>query len=292
MKNYIFFNPLSGDGSCEAKIKAAMSDKAGQKVYFDVTAQNNLKAVLADIASEDKIIICGGDGTLNRFVNSLQGMEIKSDILYFATGSGNDFLNDLGLKPTNVPILINDYIADLPVLTVGDKAYRFINGIGFGLDGYACAECNRIRREKNKKVSYAAVAFKGIVSAYSPVNAKVTVDGEIYSYKNVWLASCMKGRYFGGGLRITPDQNRKSESGEVTVLLAHSLSRLHILTLFPSIFKGTHIKYTKYITARTGHEIKVEFDRPVALQIDGETLSEVMSYSVSVPAAKEALLKG
>ncbi len=31
---------------------------------------------------------------------------------------------------------------------------------------------------------------------------------------------------------------------------------------------------------RTGHEITVEFDRPTALQIDGETITNVTTYTV------------
>ena len=38
---------------------------------------------------------------------------------------------------------------------------------------------------------------------------------------------------------------------------------------FPSIFKSGHIKHTDMVEILTGHEIKVEFDRPTPLQIDG-----------------------
>lgn len=281
MKNYIFFNPLSGNGSCENKMEAL--EAYGERVYIDLTKETDFKNRLLSLESDDKIIICGGDGTLNRFINSLQGMDIKNDILYFATGSGNDFLNDLRVKPDIQPIKINDYIASLPILTVDNKEYRFINGIGFGLDGYACAECNRLRTDKNKSVSYVSVAAKGILHAYSPVNARVTVDGREYRYDRVWMASCMKGRYFGGGVKIAPDQNRLSGEGEITSIIVHSLSRFRILTIFPSIFKGTHVRYTKYIAIKKGQTVTVEFDRPVALQIDGETVSKVTSYSVTVP---------
>ena len=35
-----------------------------------------------------------------------------------------------------------------------------------------------------------------------------------------------------------------------------------------------------------GHEITVKFDRPTALQIDGETISGVTEYSVSACASQ------
>ena len=281
MKTYIFFNPLAGKGNQQEKIESVFTENKSELLYFDLTAKSEPSEILCDIAEDDKIVICGGDGTLNRFINSLGEMEIKNDIFYLATGTGNDFLNDLGLKGEKGLVKINDYIENLPVLKVDGKEYRFVNGVGFGLDGYACAECDRVRREKNKKGNYVAFAFKGIVHSYSPVNAKVTVDGKQYNYEKVWLASCMKGRFFGAGIRIAPNQDRNAVDGKVSSVIAHSLSRFRIITVFPSIFKGTHIKYKKYVALMTGHEITVEFDRPIALQIDGENVCEATSYSVS-----------
>ena len=52
------------------------------------------------------------------------------------------------------------------------------------------------------------------------------------------------------------------------------------LIAFPSIFKGEHIKHKKMIEIMEGHEVTVEFDKPQALQIDGETVRNVTKYSV------------
>ena len=51
--------------------------------------------------------------------------------------------------------------------------------------------------------------------------------------------------------------------------------------VFPTIFKGEHVGHTEMVEVHTGHEIKVEFDVPCALQIDGETILGVTEYSVS-----------
>ena len=56
--------------------------------------------------------------------------------------------------------------------------------------------------------------------------------------------------------------------------------------IFPSIFKGEHIKQKKFVTVHTGYNINVKFDRPTALQIDGETILGVTEYKATakVPA--------
>ena len=62
-------------------------------------------------------------------------------------------------------------------------------------------------------------------------------------------------------------------------------SKLRTLLLFPTIFKGNHIKATKIVTVFKGHDIRVKFDRPTALQIDGEVYSGVTEYTVTTAVA-------
>ena len=71
------------------------------------------------------------------------------------------------------------------------------------------------------------------------------------------------------------------------MVVMHGSGKLKTLIVFPSIFKGEHVKHDEMVQVLTGHEITVQFDRPCALQIDGETILGVTEYSVSsrVPAA-------
>lgn len=55
---------------------------------------------------------------------------------------------------------------------------------------------------------------------------------------------------------------------------------------FPKIFKGEHAKYRKMVDFFVGDEITVEFNRPNALQIDGETVLAVNSYTARTAKAE------
>ena len=77
----------------------------------------------------------------------------------------------------------------------------------------------------------------------------------------------------------TPAQDRLNEDGELSVMIFHNSASLQVLAIFPSIFKGEHIKKDKRVTVLTGKEITVEFSEPRPLQIDGETVPNVKSYS-------------
>ena len=79
---------------------------------------------------------------------------------------------------------------------------------------------------------------------------------------------------------IAPEQDRLNSQKTVTSVVWHNWNKFGTLMAFPSVFKGEHVKYKKMIDFYTGHEIKVTADRPIALQIDGETVRNVREYTV------------
>ena len=279
MKNYVLFNPLAGNGRGEKSVNSVELQK-GEAVFLDMTEITDYKAFCETLLPDDRIIVCGGDGTLNRFINAIDGIELKNEIFYIGAGSGNDFLNDLNLKPTNKPLKINQYIKDLPKLEVKGKTYRFINGIGFGLDGYCCAERER-KMQNNKSANYTLIALKALLFGFKPQKATVVVDGKAYNYERVWMVPTMLGRFFGGGMMIAPIQDRENSQGTLTVIVAHNMSKFKIVSLFLSIFGGKHLKYKKYVAAHTGHIINVKFESAVPMQIDGDAISDVLEYTVT-----------
>ena len=283
MKNYLFYNPLAGNGKSIDTINMILDKKYRDTVFCDITETDNLAGFVTSLEPDDVIIICGGDGTLNNFINTVDTDALPNDIYFLPAGSGNDFIHDLGYDTINEPLKINDYIKNLPVLTVDGKNYKFLNGVGYGIDGYVCEEGNRLKKLKGKAINYTLIALKGLIYAFKPVNATVYIDGKEFSYKKVWLVPSMTGKFFGGGMKIAPMQDRSNKDGTLSVIVAHNLSKLKITVLFLTIFKGEHIKFKKHVTVHTGNEIRVVFDRPCPMQIDGETLSNVSEYSVKVP---------
>ena len=287
-KIYVLYNPLANNGRSEDSIKSFAKDLDGEVVLCDMT--KGYSNCISEIEEEDKIILCGGDGTINRFVNDNDCEAIKCDILYYASGSGNDFAHDISLEREAEPVSIKKYVCNLPEVEVNGKTYKFINGIGYGIDGYCCEEGDRVRlNAPGKKVDYTAIAIKGLLGKFKPKNARITVDGVEYNYKKVWLAPSMFGRYYGGGMIATPNQFRETAEN-LSLLVWHGSGKLKTLMAFPSIFKGEHIKNKKIIEIIEGKEITVRFDAPCALQIDGETILNVTSYTarVKVKAAVEA----
>ena len=284
-KAHILYNPLAGNGKCNEDVKVLEGLIEDAVEHHDVTACGDDLEFLTRLPKDDYVILCGGDGTLNRFANAVEGLDIENEIFYFPGGSGNDFAHDMNIKKGDNPFAIKEYIKDLPTVTVNGKSYKFINGIGYGIDGYCCEEADKLRQKSKKRINYTTIALKGLAYDYKPTSAKVTVDGKTYEYKRVWMAPTMNGRYFGGGMMAAPQQDRKNENGTVSLMVLHDCSNIRILMAFPGVYEGKHVKLKKIVDIFDGHDITVEFSRPTALQIDGETVVGVTSYSVKTATA-------
>lgn len=282
---YILYNTHAGNQHITEELESLISSFPGDSIKKDVVSID-YRTFIPTLTKEDTVILCGGDGTINHFVNDTEGLDVLCDVLYYPAGTGNDFANDIGCAAHDKPIPIKQYLENLPLAEVKGKTYRFLNNVGFGIDGYCCEVGDMMKAKSDKAVNYTAIAIKGLLFHYHPTNATVIVDGKKYEYKKVWIAPTMKGRYYGGGMNAAPAQDRNDPDGKLSIMILHGSSKLQTLMIFPSIFKGEHIKKEKYVTIHTGHEISVSFDRPTALQIDGETILGVTEYSVKskVPA--------
>lgn len=253
----------------------------GQDVeIYAVTDIDDYVSVIDKIQPEDIVYIVGGDGTLNRFINDSTNLRILGDIFFYSAGTGNDFKHDVDPDNSLYRIRLNDYIRNLPTVTVDGVTYKFVNGIGFGIDGYCCEEGDRKRAAGKHDINYSAIAVKGCLFSFKPYGADITVDGETRHYDKVWLAPTMFGKYYGGGMKVAPEQDRNNPQHTVTNVVIHGTGRLKTLIRFTKIFSGEHTKYTDMVDIRTGHEVRVVFDRPCALQIDGETVKNVTEYTV------------
>ncbi len=277
---YLLLNPLANNSKGESDAHEWAESHDVDCKFISLLDIPDMKGFLQGLGDGDEVILTGGDGTLNRFANDVYGYEIKVPVYYAKCGSGNDFFRDNEKYVKNGRIELRPFLKDLPEITVNGIKRRFLNGIGYGLDGETCKAGDLQRETSDKPVNYTNIAIKLLLGGYRLKKATVTVDGETETYENVWLASTMKGRFYGGGLMVAPEQDRFNEDHKVSVVALYKRSRLITLMRFPSLNKGEHIKKADWVTVKRGHKVKVSFDQPCALQIDGDVIDNVTSYTV------------
>ena len=277
---YFLYNPISGHGKSREIAENMQSGLEEKAVMVDMTAVD-YSQLFSTLEDNDVITIFGGDGTLNRFINDTAELSFDGKVEYVPAGTGNDFYSDVTTEKSDKPIDITDHIKGLPTVTVNGKVHKFINGVGYGIDGYCCEVGDEMHRQ-GKVPNYTSIAIKGLLFHFKPRNAVVTVDGEEHAYKKVWIAPTMYGRRYGGGMIPTPDQKRGGADKKLSLMIFHGSSKLKTLMIFPSIFKGEHVKKKKFVEVIEGKNITVRFDAPTSLQIDGETILGVSEYSASI----------
>lgn len=273
---YVLYNPLAGDGEEDARIlEVILSESA---FFLDITRITRYAAFLHGMNPDDRLIIAGGDGTLNRFINDTAEISIPQEIFYFPMGGTNDFALSCGKESFSVPFSVTEYLKRLPAMELNGTSIYFLTGIGFGLDGCCRQAEQKRRRLPEKKKSYLAIAAKCLLR-YSPCNAKITVDGRQYIYSKVWCAPTMFGKHYCGGLSPAPEQDSSDPERPLSVAVLHGCSKLRALQALSDLFKGTQRQTNRSVSLLTGQEITVEFDRSTTLQVDGEIFEHVTRYT-------------
>lgn len=127
---YVLYNPMAGNGHGEEKAREIEKKVQGQKIEYRDVTRMDAADFLARLPMEETVVLAGGDGTLNHFINRYGSSVLNRPLYYFPAGSGNDFWNDVGQNSVDGMILLNDYLKNLPVVEVKGKKSWFLNGIG------------------------------------------------------------------------------------------------------------------------------------------------------------------
>lgn len=216
------------------------------------------------------ILAVGGDGTLNEVVNGISDRPV--DIGVIPTGSGNDFVRTLGLKP-------DDWRGACRIISAGHtepfdlgkvNGSYFINVAGVGFDA-AVANCANVWAKQRFPggVAYIAALLKVLVE-YQPADITIELDDQNFSGK-AWLVAVANAQYFGGGMWIAP--NASTKDGLFDVCILGDLSKIGFLRAFPSVFSGKHLSHPAIHFFRS-RQVKVSASAPLLVQADGELIGQ------------------
>jgi len=277
--NYLIYNPEAGNGNCreEAEMLEVVYDNT---ILIDINRVYSYQVFFSGLDESDSVILCGGDGTLHRFINDTANIEIRCQLYFYAVGVCNDFARDIGLGQGDAPdVAVNEYLKDLPVLTIQDRRIKFLNGIGYGLEGYSflCQDPYQQGKE-NRKVYQILSLVRGFLFRYQPSNMTVTRDDKVHRYEKVWLAHVMKGKYLSG-LKSAPDQCRSSEEKTLSFVVVSGVGRLRAFWAVLSMINGS--KAGRGVEILQGRRFGISFDQPVSLLVDGEKLPMEAKCEVS-----------
>ncbi len=245
---------------------------------------------------EADIWVFGGDGTINEAVNGLVlSAPVRLSVL--PGGSGNDYTRGLGL-PKNPLACVKEILAQQATreYDVGSVAtyeesgtVRFAGSCGIGYDAKVCHEVDSsslkpiLNKLRLGKLAYLLTAFKQ-VWANPRFRATVITDGISRTYSDVIFLCFMNSPYEGGGLKMAPGANPCD--GKLSVVIAHGIRPIRVLTMLPKLMRGTHVKH-RNVECFTCSEIEVIADQKQFLHTDGDV--KALTRHVKVRCLEEKM---
>ncbi|MDY0075144.1 MAG: diacylglycerol kinase family protein [Acholeplasmataceae bacterium] len=273
----ILYNPLSRNGKNEKFIQKIMHKlklDGRPVVSYNILAIDDVDSFVSGCNEDDRIIVIGGDGTINHLANRIHHMSITQDLCLYQAGTGNDFVRSLKTKEKIVPI--KEHIKSLPVIRYQDQDRFFLNGVGAGLDGYIAYLVNHSKYKKNK-LNYFRHAFEGFAK-FKPMSATIQVDDQTFKENKIWFASMMNSAYFGGGMKIAPKANRQVK--DLSIVIIKNIPKWLLFLIFPTIYLGWHTMFKRWVKIISGQHVQITFDKPTYLQVDGDTEYPIESFEV------------
>ena len=221
---------------------------------------NQTENIIYKYKDDENIIICiGGDGTINRTLNSIVG---TNNILgYIPFGTGNDFYR------TNKELL-SDGINDIDLIKINNR--YFINVACFGIDA-DIANTEEVVHSKiiPKSQRYNASIAKNFF-AYIPRYMSVEIDNQMHEGRFTTVAVC-NARYYGGGYKIGP--NALLDDGLLDVYIVDDMSKLKMAKLLLGMKKGKHEKDSLVKVIKT-RKVYINTYKDVKCNIDGDILTD------------------
>lgn len=275
----ILFNPLSRNGKKEKFIKGIvdhLTNKGNEVKTQNLLDITDVKGFLETLDPHDRLILVGGDGTLNRLANKIYELEYPNPLYMYQAGTGNDFIRSL--KTKEKVVLIKPYLKDLPTVTYENQTQYFLNGAGAGLDGFIGYLVNHSKYKKNK-LNYFRHAFEGFAK-FKPIKATVSYDGVSVTENKMWFVSVMHAPYFGGGMKIAPKASRNERS--LYVVMVKKIPKWLLIFIFPTIYLGWHVIFRRYVSIKRVDHVRINFEKDTYLQIDGDVMYPIKTFEAKI----------
>jgi diacylglycerol kinase (ATP) len=242
----------------------------------------------AALEGYDRIVVAGGDGTLNEVLNGVAGVAgalARMPLGIIPLGTGNDFATALGVpdEPEGAAdVVVDGVVASIDVGRVNDRHFLNVSAGGFIAD-VSDAVSPQLKTVLGK-LAY-LVGGAQVLMDYAPIATRVTRAGDARSEDASLLAFAVcNSRLIGGGRLIAPQAI--VDDGWLDVCLIHAMPIVEFIALLRRVSSGEHVEDDRvtYFRAQT---LELSFERAIRLNTDGQVLeADRCRYDVLPGAAR------
>ena len=273
----VIINPTSGRGKGLAAGKVVLETLRSVGIeHVDLSAQTMDAALAAGRqAIADKavtaIVVVGGDGMAHLGVNVCALSGIPLGIV--GVGTGNDSARSLGF-PVGDALAATNFIVERLSQTRPVDAIKLHTSTGehwvlgtasAGFDALVNQRANLMSWPKGPRRYEIAMLLE--LAKFQPLQYELEIDGQKRKIEAM-LCAVANAPAFGGGMLIAPEA--KMDDGLLDVFIVHKISRLELVKIFPSVYKGGHVGHPAVEFVRARH-VKINSGQMPAYA-DGEAV--------------------
>lgn len=261
----VIYNPVSGHrklGDAAQTIRQTLEDNGFTWRWHETKPKQNLSDLLKE--PFDRIVVCGGDGTVAETVKALILSRTKTPLVLIPTGSANLLALTLGIPFFQVrralELGLTGTVRTLDVMRVNRTHFGVI-AVGRGYDAFLMQETPRKLKRKLGLFAYAWVFLKTFLF-YRSRPFKLTIDGE---RSTVFAKSIM----------------------------VFNLIPLPFLKIHPhdGVLNVLMMKSSGILEQKMGKTISIKSPKEFSFQVDGELLHRKVVNIETLPAALTVVCK-
>jgi diacylglycerol kinase (ATP) len=232
----------------------------------------------------DRIVVAGGDGTINAAVQVLVAVRLPLAIL--PLGTANNLARTVG-----VPLDLESAIATAAgphrrAVDLGRVNQRwFCTTASIGLSVRITEELSPEAKRRLGPVAYVLAAARAIRRSH-PFHAEISWEGGARHARTVQIV-VGNGRYYGAALAVAPDATIDDARLDL-----YSLEVNHwweLLKIAPFLKWGTHV-HRREVEALRARAFDLRTRTPMPIDLDGELGAETPGHFEVVPRALEVFM--
>jgi diacylglycerol kinase (ATP) len=295
MRLTLVANPTSGRGRVARVVPDAVAalESAGIRVDVNWTRDGqHLREVIRRErdSGADRVIVCGGDGSLHLAVQELVGASTALALIPAGTGDDNARTLGIPLKDVRSAALHaatgSVTTMDLGRVVAADGTERtFLGVLSSGFDSLVNERANTMRWPSGN--ARYAVAILGELRTFRPVSYRAMLDGREVAGEAM-LVAVGNGASYGGGMRVCPDADPSDGLLDITWL--HGVRTSTFLRVFPKVFSGQHVR-TRHVSSLRAAAVRLEATGQVAYA-DGERVGPLPVDVTALPGALRVVRGG
>jgi diacylglycerol kinase family enzyme len=242
-------------------------------------------ATLQNCSQHSRVVMVGGDGTLNRMLPALRERQLITGLLPF--GSGNDMARALGLlgKPWQ-QALAHALTAPARAIDLGSaqwddstgstRTVAFISSFSVGFDASVGLRASQGPRWLRGMPRYLLATLQEL-RHFQLWPLTLSCEGAPVYSGPALLAASLNSPTYGGGMRAAPPASLVD--GQLDLLLGSELSVGATLRLLPALLLGRHLGLPK-VTHRRYQTLQVNSTQDFPIAADGEYLGDARSLEI------------